>query len=622
MTFAADAPTMELRIMFVIVVGACHSTGTSAVLSRERAAAGGERWDDIQTLRAEGTIAGGGLTGTLRTTTDVRTGRSTLAYKLGPVDGAQGFDGTTGWQRDPGGEVTALDAPPAVRHARSQAWLDARGYLSPHRLPARIGAVTERTTDGRSYDVVVATPDGGDPVTLWFARDTHLLARVDRPDGTGTVTTTFDDYRAVDSIRVPFHAATDTTDAAGHTDPREHEDVRFERVWIEPALDERAFAAPTMTATARIDDPSGVATIPFELINNHIYVAANVDGGAARLLVDTGGTNHLTPAAASRLDITGAGKLSASGVGEQREEVAIGRGRELRVGTAVLTSPVFSIIDLGALDRVEGTPVDGVVGHEMFRRFVVMIDYARRELELIEPGHFTPPQGATRIPFQLDEGVPIVNGVLDGLPVRLSVDTGARGALTLHAPFVRAHDLVAKYRAAPEAVIGWGVGGASRGRPVRLGTLELGGIRIDGIAGELYTGDGGAFANTDHDGNLGGRLLRRFVVAFDYEKRVMYLAPDPAAAKTADPFDRSGLWLLAAGDAVEVGDVAPGSAAARAGIMPGDRILAIDNAPVRTRSLASWRDELAVRPVGTKLVLRIARGGAEQTLALELADRI
>ena len=189
---------------------------------------------------------------------------------------------------------------------------------------------------------------------------------------------------------------------------------------------------------------------------------------------------------------------------------------------------------------------------------------------------------------------------------------------------MRAHDLAAKYRAAPEAVTGWGIGGPSRGRPARLGTLALGdgAIQLGDLAADLYTGDKGAFANPDLEGNLGGRALRRFDVAFDYGKRVMYLTPDPASAATPDPFDRSGLWLLDSGDALEVGDVAAGSAAARAGVAVGDRILAVDEQPVTARSLSAWRDELATRPVGTRVKLRLARDGRERTVDLVLADRI
>ena len=242
-------------------------------------------------------------------------------------------------------------------------------------------------------------------------------------------------------------------------------------------------------------------------------------------------------------------------------------------------------------------PLDGLVGYELFRRFGTTIDYARHEFTLADAGKFTPPPGASAIAFDLDDHVPIVTATLGGLPARITIDTGSRSSLTLHSPFVRANNLVAAYHAAPESVTGWGIGGAVRGRMARLPTLQIGDQRIDGIAGELFTGDKGAFANPDISANLGSGVLRRFTVAFDYDKRKMYLAPNADFAKP-DAFDRSGLWLLRDGDALRIADVVQDSAAARAGLRVDDRIVAIGGEAVAKRSLAQWRQLLRESPVG------------------------
>jgi len=265
--------------------------------------------------------------------------------------------------------------------------------------------------------------------------------------------------------------------------------------------------------------------------------------------------------------------------------------------------------------------LDGLVGYELFRRFGTTIDYARREFVLAAPDRFEPPPGAQAIAFDLDDRVPIIDATLGGVPLRITIDTGSRSSLTLHSPFVRAHDLVARYAAAPESVTGWGVGGAVRGRVARLPTLRIGNQRIDGIAGELFTGDKGAFANPDIGGNLGSGVLRRFTVAFDYAARTMYLAPNADAAK-ADAFDRSGLWLLRDGDALRISDVVADSAAARAGLRVDDRVLAIGAAEVAQRTLAEWRRELRELPAGTKIAIAYRRGGQQGRADLVLADRI
>ena len=181
--------------------------------------------------------------------------------------------------------------------------------------------------------------------------------------------------------------------------------------------------------------------------------------------------------------------------------------------------------------------------------------------------------------------------------------------------------LVEKYHAAPDAVTGWGVGGPARGRPARLGTLKLGDIEIHDIAGDLFTGEKGAFADADVSGNLGAGVLKRFTVAFDYSARRMYLAPNAAFAR-ADAHDRSGLWLMGDDEAFRVADVAAESAAASAGLHVDDRIVTINKQPVAARTLDEWRKFLRETPAATKLVMGYRRGNVEKSATLVLADRI
>jgi len=601
---------------------AAQADEAAKLLAGYKEASGGARWDAVKTLQTSGQLRAGGLDGTFSALHDLDRGRSASQYKLGPIEGGEGYDGSVGWSRDPGGEIAVLDAPEAKRQARSQVWLDAYAFWYPQRMAATWGKPDSREDGGRRYAVLTATPEGGDAVTLWFDAQTHLLVRVVQRQAQDTVTTAYDDWREADGLRQPFHAVTDYTDAAGRTDPRRRTEMRIEQIKLNPVAVDADFAVPAMTVTAHIDDPSGVTRIPFVLVNNHIYAEGSIDGKPARFLVDTGGANLLSPQAAQKFGLHGEGKLAVRGAGDgEGADVSFAHGKEIRLGAAKLANPVFMIIGLGPFADVEGIDSDGLVGYEMFRRFGVTIDYAKRELVLAEQAKFVPPVGATAVPFALAERIPIVQGRLDGVPARISIDTGSRSSLTLHSPFVKKNDLVARYHAAPEAVVGWGVGGPSRGRPARLGTLELGAVTIGGIAGDLYTGDKSVFASPDLDGNLGSGVMKRFVVAFDYAAKRMYLAPNADSAKP-DPFDRSGLWLLKAGDALKVVDIAADSGAARAGLRNDDLISTIGGEAVAKRTLGEWRERLRDSPAGAKLAIDYRRDGKAAHAELVLADRI
>lgn len=606
---------------------------TAALLAQFKAATGGAAWDEVTALELKGTLSAGGLEGPIRILQDARTGRSTSRYTLGPVQGAEGFDGKTAWQQDPGSELTTLDAPEALQGVRTQAWLTALGYWYPARWAATLAAPEERGDGGRHYRVVVVTPAGGHPVALWFDTATGLLARTVDRQGADTVTTALDDYREARPaddrngarpdrlVRVPFHIVIDRTDPSGRTDPRARSEVRLSAGTLNVPLADADFSLPEMAPTASVANAAGVTRIPFELINNHIYVSARLGGAAVRMLVDTGGVNLLTPAAAKRLGLAVEGKLAGGGVGAEKVDVGLAHASELRLGDAVLEKPSLYVLDLGPIAAIEGTGTDGIVGFELFRRFRVTIDYAAGVLTLSTKDGFRPPAGAHAVPFEMADRIPIVRGTLDGMPVRVSIDTGSRVSLTLHSPFVKEHGLVDRYGAAPERVVGWGVGGPALGRPARLGALTLGDLTLRDLAGDLFLDNTGAFANPDLSGNLGGGVLRRFTVAFDYDGRQMYLLPN-GPLDAADPFDRSGLWLLGDESAVRIAAVAPGSAGEKAGLKKDDRIAAVDGEPVARRPLADWRRYLREQPAGTRVVLSVAQAAGTRKAELILADAI
>lgn len=604
-----------LLLMLSSVAAAVPDAAT--LLERARAATGGARWDTAAALSGRGEMRAAGLTGTVETLEDLTDGRSVARYDLGLFKGANGFDGTVSWNQDPGGEVARLDAADAQRQARTAAWLSARAYWYPQRGKASYAAAQPREHDGRRYTVVTATPAGGDTVELWIAADSGRIERlVTGLSAQDRLITTFSDWRDVDGVSLPFRQIVDRG-----ADTANRVEIVYATLTTQATADDAAFAVPAIGGGARIVDASGTTRIPFRLVRDHIHVEAEVDGQRVQMLVDTGGVNILLPAAVKRLGLKTEGQLSARGAGEARADVALTRARSLQLGGIAFDRPLFYVIDFGELPNVEGEDFDGVIGYELFQRFGVTIDYIKHELVLARPDAFAPPTGATAVPFTLSERIPIIEGRIDGRTARIAVDTGSGSAIDLHSPFVRQHDLKREYDARFEQVSGWGVGGPMHAWPVRLGELEIGGFALPDVAASLYTGDKGAFATPDIDANLGGRVLGRFTVAFDYTAKRMYLAPN---ANYATPFrsDRSGLALLRDGTALKVYAVVAGSPARKAGLAAGDRILRLADEPVAARSLTQWRDRLSTEPVGTRIAVSYERGGVTHSATLVLADLI
>lgn len=608
-------------VLLVAVSCVVHAQDPAAVVARAKAASGGGRWENVKSVQATGVESAGGLSGSWQLAQDLGSGRYVEVSRQGIFDTANGYDGHIAWRRDRGGEVGLLDGAVPRRHARSQAWLAARGYWFGGRLAGQAGALRTQTLAGRRYEVLAATPAGGDPLELWFDADSGLLTRTVLPVAGGSTVSVLEDFREVQGLRLPHRITVDAVDSNGHADARRRRELQVQRYTVDAVLADTVFAAPAMPTDAAVHNRAGVTHVPFDLVNNHVYVDAEVDGQPARFLVDTGAVNLLTPAAAKRLGLSSAGQLSIHGAGDNAVELGLAQGRLLQVGDAQLPRPVFYVVDLGEQVSSMGVPYDGFIGYETFRRFATTFDYAAHVLTFTDPARYRPPANAVALVFEQDERAPVLDGTLDGIPLRLWVDSGSRGSLSLNSPFVHTHGLLEKYRAGAEAVLGWGIGGPARAQPARLGVLQLGSLEVEGLAGDLSTTDKGALAHPDYGAILGGAVLRRFTVGLDYASKRMYFTPN-AENDAPEPFDRSGLWLQAEGSVLRIGGVAPGSAAARAHLRENDRVVSIRGEPVGRRDLGQWRTLLRDLPVGTQVAIGYVREGQPGEADLVLAERI
>jgi predicted aspartyl protease len=602
-----------LTVFAALAAGCSHPAPPAAppaapalpsVFSAFRDATGGSAWDRAQAIESHSTASIGGMTGTNDLLEDVATGRNRATIAVGPFTQTECWDGEAAWERAAGGEISKLDAPPAIALAKTNAWLTRRGYF-------RAGSAAYK--DLGSHDGlhgIEATPEGGAPAALWF--DDHgLLARIVEQQGGETVTTGLSDYRAVGDVKIPFHITIDPGD------PRNKLTLVITDARLVPAPAAAAFASPKLD-TERISFAGGAheTQIPFELINNHIYIHAAIDGQPVRVIVDTGGLNMLTPASAKRLGIATQGTMAAAGAGADKTDLGFGRGKRITIGDVTLADPLFYVIDVGKLGDVEGEDFDGLVGHELFSRVRVRIDYPARVLTLTAPVAFAPPTGAIAVPFVMADRIPIVSGSIDGVAGRFWVDTGSRSSLTTAVKFTKDNGLVAKYKPPFETVTGWGVGGATRASPVRFHDVKIGDAVVHDVVGDLFSGDKGAFADPDAAANLGGGILHRFIVTFDYAAKIMYLEP-AKGAETRETYDRSGLFLRRDGDAFAVVAIVPHGPAEVAGIRVDDRITAIDGTPVQRRSLAAWREYLRGAP-GKTLRIHVERAGDVTVTLAEL----
>jgi predicted aspartyl protease len=560
-----------------------------------------------------------GLNGVQTIKFDLATGAFAEVDDSGGIRFANGYDGRVPWQEDISGTFTPQEGGDRIPVAVNAAYRYANLWWRPDHGGAVIRYAGRETREGRSLDHLVVTPKGGKSFDAWFDANTHFLTEVDEDQEFLHVKETFSDYRAEGGVTLAHKIVVDPGVGAGGISTSS-----LTHAAIGPAQSLFAYGYPTTPPTgAVIVGDAASTTVPFRLLNNHIYVQATVDGkGPFTFIVDSGGHTLLSSRIVSEAGLKPIGQSVQSGAGEGHSTTGYVHYDEIAIGGVRLQNQTGFATEI--YDKsIEGIPVDGMVGFELIRRMVTTIDYGRHTITFTDPRRFIASSAlGTAVPFVFYDHLPDVKGSIGNLPATFNIDTGSRTEIDITSPFVAAHQLRERFAKGTSVVTGWGVGGPTRDYVVRLPSLKLGTVQVDNIAAGLSDAKNGTISNPNYDANIGTGLLKRFVVTFDYAHKVMYLKRITPTPPDVGTFDRSGLWINAKDGGYAITDVAKDSAGEHAGLAIGDVITSIDGKPVRDEGLADARRLLRDKPAGTRLKLTVRHGGAIRPVTLILKDQI
>jgi hypothetical protein len=605
-------------VLFALSATSAAADRAQAILAETRLAVGGVALDSIRTTHAQMQLVTGGLTGTASSIEDNLGGQFVDRFELGPVKGANGFDGETAWSQDASGQSRADDSEEARQVAANEAYRRTYSAFTGRRS-GKLEYLGAQQDGATQFEVVRITPADGRPFDLWIDSSSHLISRAVEKTGTRISTTYYTDYREVQGVRIAHNVRINLGD------PKYDVVLTIDSIAFNGAIDSAQFTmpAPPPPDFGFAQGASAVA-VPFELVNNHIYVDVKLNGrGPYRLLCDTGGANVVTPALAIELGLKTEGQLEGAGVGEKSEDISLTKIERLEIGDAFIDNQVFYVFPLGEFGRVEGIAAHGLIGYEVFKRFVVRIDYEGHRLTFAAPGSFEYTGSGVRVPFKFKDHIPQVQGEIDGIPGTFDIDTGSRSTLDLMAQFVEKHRLTDRYQPKFTGVTGWGVGGPSRSALARATVLKLGDVTIGRPVIELTLQTKGAFTDQYVAGNVGAGLLKRFNLVFDYQGQAIYFERNANDA-SPDAFDQSGMWLNAGedGSSFEVIDVIAGGPAEIAGIRSGDRIRTVDGVSVDKLKLYELRQRFKTAAPGTGIKLELQRGGKTARVRIVLRDLV
>ncbi|HVO82231.1 MAG TPA: aspartyl protease family protein [Terriglobales bacterium] len=606
----------SLFVLFVSLPARAQTPTTQSVLDHWAAAIGGrEKLQALHGTYSRMHIEIGGIGGTVQTweATDGKRREETRLGSLVREDTI--FDGQDGWSRNAQGKLRPL-AGADLEEQVTNAFLASFSQFFTGRRSGRVEYAGE---EGNTW-VLRLLPEGGRAVTEYIDKITGLpIKEVQRVEDREQVLY-IEDYRDVDGLKFASRARQVTGG-----DEKYAVRLTLDEVRLDPPLAAALFTKPPAPAPD-VHFPAGAqsVTLPFEYYGNNIWVQVQVNGSASQWFIfDTGAEmSVLNAPRAARLGLKPKGTMEGRGVGEKSIDIGAIENVHLTLGATQLDPRPIMSADLSMVESFTGRPLLGILGYDTLSSYVFEIDYAARHLILHDPRTFRAAGKGAAVPFIFEGQVPIINASVTmpgATPIegRFMVDTGDSSAVDFNAPFVKKHNLIDLLGNNVGPAAGFGVGGETHQVSGRLTKLTIGPFDLSNPVARFSQDVKGGGANPDQAGLIGGQVLSRFTVTFDYGNQFMYLKPNADLPK---PFDRdmSGLVLTAEGPefhTYRVYKVLDHSPAAEIGIQSGDVLVRLEGKPAADYTLDAI-EELFLKP-GKQYRLEIEREGKAIPLVLK-----
>ncbi|HTZ99876.1 MAG TPA: PDZ domain-containing protein [Candidatus Aquilonibacter sp.] len=359
---------------------------------------------------------------------------------------------------------------------------------------------------------------------------------------------------------------------------------------------------------------TGSNSIHFAYGGNVAEIPADFSGGLVLLPLHVNQSQPCffvldSTAAATSIDPQRAAELGLS----------TGQSAELEFAGVNLTLPSLPQTPKPDFGTRFGREYEGTLGRDFFENFVVAVDYARKTVRLYDPALYQYSGRGKGFHITFAGDMPVVSAKFNTNGKTIEADLGVNTALTvsvvLSERYARAHHMLSHLKTIPATE-----GSAGETQAAMLGRMrlfEIGSFPVEQAiatfsSSEQTTGSGKA----QIVGQIGGRMLGRFNVIFDYPRQQIIFEPN-SDRRVEEIEDMSGVSLVAHGPGLktfEVTQVRPDTPGAEAGLQKGDIIEGIDEDPAADLSLVEVRD--LFRQPGHPYRLTIERN--DQTLHLTM----
>jgi hypothetical protein len=273
--------------------------------------------------------------------------------------------------------------------------------------------------------------------------------------------------------------------------------------------------------------------IPFKLINNLIFIPINVNGVDLTFLLDTGVAETLLFSLDNQeVRLSNVEKIKFSGLGGDlsidgfRSDKNIGK-----IGDDLINPSLTIFLILNQEFNISshvGIPVNGVIGYHLFKNHPIMIDYMSKKITVYNDYNVFKKKVKKfeEFPISIEKSKPYLNADVEMThekkSSKLLIDLGNSDPIWLFPTLIK--DFVYN-RPNIEDFLGRGFNGDIYGKRSRIHNFYIGDFRFE----KPLTAMPDEFSIQhvhlvdERKGSVGGEIMRRFTVAFDYPNQKIYL---------------------------------------------------------------------------------------------------
>ncbi len=293
--------------------------------------------------------------------------------------------------------------------------------------------------------------------------------------------------------------------------------------------------------------------IHFEFTSNLIIIPVEINGVTLSFILDTGVSKpvlfNLTERDSLNLKNTETFFLHGLG-GDGKIEALKSRHNEFKIGSAINTNQDLFVVFDKTIDFTPrlGVVVHGIVGYDVFKNFVVEINYNSKYIRLYKPNSFKPKTSKKwkTIPINIHKTKPYLDAVVTikdvEKSVKLLIDTGSSDALWLFEN--QEEDITPKNDLIFVDYLGKGLSGSVYGKRSKVKDFTISDFNLNdvNVAFPDSLSINVAKVYKDRNGSLGGDILKRFNLFIDYTNKKLHLKKN---SFFKDPFtyNNSGIVL-------------------------------------------------------------------------------